>query len=821
MTASTPTTPKKRWGPGSGIFKSTDGGDTWRKLTKGLPTVKMGRVALDIYRKDPKVLFALIETELIGTLPEGAPKPEPQKGGPAYMGINSVDAEGGAELTMVSRGGPAEEAGLQRGDVVIKMAGKDVKSYDELIAGIRAKRSGDKVEVIVRRGEEQKKLSLTFGSRQRAGMAGRSPVADRIHGQIADRMKMQGPNGFQTGGTYRSDDGGETWRRINSLNPRPYYFSRIRVDPYDDQHLFVCGISFHASSDGGKSFGGGNAAPTVHVDHHALWVSPKDGRHMILGCDGGVNVTWDRGKTWQTFSNFAIGQAYHANADTRRPYWVYAGYQDNGSWGSPSEVPYREGITNYDAFKIGGGDGFTCRIDKDDPNIVFGESQGGAMYWRNIMTGQRGGIRRSPMAMGEEPQQRGRGNARQQQAQRQRNQVRWNWNTPFLLSHYNQQTVYYAGSRVFKSPNRGRNAWVISAEVSLTERGSATALDESKRQPGLLWVGTDDGAIHVTTDEGAKWTAVHDKIFAMLPGKKPMWVSHIAASAHSTKRAYLSLDGHRLGDKNAYVFVTEDLGQTWKSIAKGLPADSVHCIHEDARNPELLYVGTEMGLWISMDRGATWQELPKPFPTVAVHDLDQQNREEHLIIATHGRSVWVLDIRPLRRLTSANRKKAAHFVQPNDVLRLRKRSRTLQGSAHFILPNPRERAELYYWLASDQKEPVEFEIHNTAGELVYQAKGKNKAGLQRIDWPLVIRSPNSSPGTRARRRGGRAPAGEYAITMKVGKTSVTRTMKIEDDQRPLDTSLPRGPRVFEGRSAVEQAEMDAEFELHFGDDAKH
>ncbi len=806
--------PKKRWGPGSGLFKSSDGGDTWRKLTKGLPSVKMGRIALDIYRQDPKVLFALIETELIGTLPKGASKPKPKKAGPAFMGINSADAVDGAELLNVTRGGPAAQAGLQRGDVVVKMADKPVTSSDELIAGIRSHRSGDKVEVIVRRGEAQKKLSLTFGSRQRAGAAGRSPVAGRLHGQIANRVKLQGPNGYQTGGTYRSDDGGESWRRINSLNPRPYYFSRIRVDPHNDQHLFVCGVSFYASKDGGKSFASGNAARGVHVDHHALWINPKDGRHMILGGDGGVHVTWDRGKAWQTFSNFAIGQAYHANADTRRPYWVYAGYQDNGSWGSPSESHYHEGLTNYDAFKIGGGDGFTCRIDRDDPNIVFGESQGGSMYWRNVMTGQRGGVRRVPMVLGEDSPRRARGSTR----------LRWNWNTPFLLSHYNQRKIYYAGSRVFQSPNRGRNAWVISPEITLTDRGSATALDESKLQPGLLWVGSDDGAVHVTTDEGRKWTAVHSRIMALLPGKRPMWVSHIAASAHSAKRAYLSLDGHRLGDKNAYVFVTEDLGQTWRSISKGLPADSVHCIHEDARNADLLYVGTEMGLWISMDRGATWQELPKPFPTVAVHDLDQQNREEHLIIATHGRSLWVLDIRPLRRLTKVNRAKSLYLVQPNDVLRLRKRRRTLQGSAHFRLPNPPERAEIYYWLGKDQKLPVQFEIHNAAGELVYQAKikgkAKGKAGLHRFDWPLLVQRAPAPPAQGRRRPAPRAPAGQYAITMTVGKTRITRTMQIEDDPRPLDTAVPRGPRVFEGRSAVEQAEMDAEFELHFGDDTK-
>jgi photosystem II stability/assembly factor-like uncharacterized protein len=818
--------PKKRWGPGSGLFKSTDGGDNWRKLSNGLPTVQMGRIALDIYRKDPKVIYALIETELIGTLPEGAEEPEPEKGQPAFMGINAADGKSGetpgAELSQVTEGGPAFKAGLRAGDLVVAMAGKKVASYDELIAGIRAKRSGDKVPVDVLRKGKKQSFEMTFGSRRQMAGGGRSPVADRIHGQIANRMKMQGPKGFETGGTYRSDDGGETWSRVNSLNPRPYYFSRIRVDPSDDNWVWVCGISFHRSEDGGKRFYEGNAAPSVHVDHHALWINPRDGRHMILGCDGGVNVTWDRGKTWETFANMSIGQAYHAEADNRRPYWVYAGYQDNGSWGSPSETHYREGITNYDAFKIGSGDGFVCRVDRDDPNVVFYESQGGNIGWRNVMTGQGGRLRRTPTEMGAQLQaragqrgqqaragqrgQQARGQqARGQQARGQQRAapVRWNWNTPYLLSHYNQRSVYYAGSRVFKSPNRGRDAWVISKEISLTERGSATALSESPRSPGLLWVGTDDGAIHVTSNDGAKWTAVHAAVHDQLPNKIPLWVSHIAASAHNPRRAYLSLDGHRLGDRNAYVFVTEDLGKTWKSISMGLPEDSVHCIHEDEENPDLLYVGTEMGLWVSIDRGASWMEVPH-LPTVAVHDLDQQNREEHLILGTHGRSVWVLDIRPLRRLTRAERAKSAVLVQPNDILRLRKRTRSMQGSAHFMLPNPPDRAEFYYWLGLQPKAKVTLEVRDLDGNVVSTLKGAGTPGLHRADWSLVRRIPGQ------RGRGGRAPAGTYAVTLRIGKDAQTRVFKIEDDDRPLDTSLPRGARIGEGRESLLEESADEE-----------
>ena len=784
--------PAKRWGEGSGLYRSDDGGDSWKRLTKGLPTVKMGRISLDIYQKDPKVVWALIETEWIGKAPKGATIPKPQTSNqPGYMGIQGEDGAGGALLTDVISGGPSEKAGLKAGDLVVEFGGKGTPTYQAMIGELRKHKAGQKVKVKVIRGKEAKVLTLTLGSRM-GGASGRNrrlPYADRIGGQIANKIKGQGPLGFQTGGTFRSEDHGETWVRVNSLNPRPYYFSQIRVDPSDETHVYVCGIQFHESHDRGKTFKVG--ARGVHVDFHAMWVNPQDGRHLLLGCDGGVNMSNDRGKTWEVFENFDIGQCYHAVADTRRPYWVYAGFQDNGSWGGPSRTVYTDGITVTDWFKVGSGDGFVCRVDREDPNVVFVESQGGNMFWLNVFTGRRGRVRKP------------RGN-------------NWNWNTPFLLSHFNSKTLIFAGSRVYRSPDRGRTVEAISPKITRLPKGaktalgtpsagpSASALSESPRKPSILWVGSDDGALHVTKDGGKTWQPRHTQLQKSLGLRIFPWVSYIFASRYADGRAYVALDGHRQGDRAAHVAVTEDFGATWKDLSAGLP-ETVRCIYEDSKNPDLLYAGTESGLWISMDRGAGWDRLGGTFPTVAVHDVDLQEREEHLILATHGRSIWVLDVRPLRHLTRKERSKPLVLVQPADLYRMPRRSRGRSGHRYFKASNGENRPVFYYWVGPKAKGPATLAVYNLAGEEVWKAKASSMPGLHR----MVMGSKRQGMRRRGRRRsrsGRFLPAGSYRVVLKLGGLEEAKAFRIEDADIPMDVSWPRPPQVGEGLPALEEVE---------------
>ncbi len=805
--------PAKRWGPGSGLYKSSDGGTTWKKLTKGLPTVDMGRISLDIYRKDPSHVYALIETEKIGTKPTDAPKPKLGPVGSAFMGFSGAeDAAAGPRLGTVVRGGPSDTAGIEQGDIVIELAGVGTATYAELLQVLGEQRAHESAKVKVLRDGKVIETQVTFGDkRQQRG--GSAAFADRIGGQVANRLRQQGPSGFQTGGTFLSKDHGETWTRINTLNPRPYYFSQIRVDPSDEKNLYVPGIQFHFSFDGGKTFRTRTRAVTmagVHVDYHAMWIDPRDGRHMLLGCDGGVNATYDRCKSWEVFENIPIGQAYHAVADTRRPYWIYAGYQDNGSWGSPSATGYTDGIGNEDVFKVGGGDGFVCRVDPEDPDVVFAESQGGTIRWSNLRTGQRGGVRRGGNIL--------------RQMRGGRDRVRrgaFNWDTPFFLSRWNSRTIYFAGDRAYKSIDRGRTTTAISKQLTNAPVGepsalpSATEFVESPRSQGLLWVGTDDGNLWVTRDDGRTWTDRSKIIHALLPGGRAMWVGGIAPSHHSDGRAFVAIDGHRSNDRRPYLFVTEDFGAKWRDLSKALPADagSVHAVYEDDANADLLCVGAEMGLFISLDRGKSFRKLGKPFPTVAVRDFDLQKREQHLILATHGRSVWVLDIRALRDLTET-RRKSIRLVPPNDVLRLTRRSRSRQGHRHFRVANPPTRATFYYWLDKPCKEPIAIVVRDVLGKEVWRADGKRNAGLHRADWnlrvaPASARSRKGGAGLtglfrgarralRGRRSGPPATSGTYSVALEVGSKKQIATFKIQTSTRPSDVALPRQAFVGEG-----------------------
>ncbi|MEM7227477.1 MAG: PDZ domain-containing protein [Planctomycetota bacterium] len=480
--------PAVKWGEGSGMYRTTDGGETWDALTEGLPTGILGRIGLDYYDADPDTIYAVVESEMIGSEAENA----------AYMGVRGENAELGARLTEVTEDGPAEAAGLEEGDIVLRIDDSMILSYQELLAEIRRHTAGDAVRIEVVREREPVALDLTFGDRpgaeeededaedqpaRRRGQSDRSPFRGRLGGQIENIQDQQGDDGHEYGGVYKSTDGGDTWTRINSVNPRPMYFSQIRVDPSDDQHMFVLGVSLYRSSDGGETFTGDGGSGGVHVDHHAMWVNPNDGRHIILGNDGGIYITHDRMETWDHVNRFAIGQFYHVTVDNRIDYRVYGGLQDNGSWGAPARG--RSGGTiNEDWFRVGGGDGFLCLADPADPDLVYYESQNGGLGRVNLRTGDRGFMRPRP-----------------QNGER----YRFNWKTPFKLSQHNSKIYYTAGNYVFRSLDRGNGLVPISPEITPTDRGSATAFAESALDANVLYAGTDDGGLVMTRDGGATW----------------------------------------------------------------------------------------------------------------------------------------------------------------------------------------------------------------------------------------------------------------------------------------------------------------------------
>ena len=905
---------------GSGIHRTTDAGKTWKKLTdpaanSGLPTVKLGRVGLDYSHKTKGLIYAVIDTEKVGT---------GRKATTVYAGVASEDEKGvGLKVTDVYDDGPAKAAGLKAGDVILKMDDKKIADYDAFTAFLAEKKAGDVVKVTVKRGGKDAKdaketvLEMKLAPRPgtedttpkgkggggqgkgggkggqggggqagsmlmpgftpavalegpvkvasvpkdgpaekagvKAGMevvaidgkevagfrefltelrvgaraenprqagdkvkvkfrqdkkdivvelamvttevqmqfggggrgvapAGKPHLMDNtVGGQRPNVQDQQGKDGFQTGGVYASKDNGTTWKRVNSLNPRPFYFSQVRVDPTDDNTIYVLGdTTLWKSTNGGERF---SAAPAreVHPDHHALWISPKDGRHMIIGCDGGFCVTYDRGAVWDYVNVVALGQFYHVAVDNRKPYRVYGGLQDNGSWGGPSHVFRPTGPTNDDWNFLNGGDGFVCRVDPTDPDLVYFESQGGAIGRRNLRTGERGFSRPSPVKQGE--------------------QLRWNWNTPFILSSHNPSIFYSGAQYVFRSVNKGTTLKAISPELTRTMAGSMTAIAESPRNADVLWAGTDDGNVWVTKDGGAKWTNVADKFKAAgLPG--PRWVASIEPSRTKEGRCYVAFDAHRSDDDKPYLFKSEDYGETWTAITANLPAfGSTRVLREDYVNPDLLYCGTEFGIWASVNQGKSWTQLKANLPTVAVHEVAQPTTANEIVIATHGRSVWIMDVSTLRQMNADNLKAAATLFPPGNATRWRPADR--QDSPYsinvrkFFGTNPARGAIIDYALTAPAKE-VSVAIIDVTGKKVREFRSAAATvGMHRLEWNLSSGGGGGFGGPGGGGRGGfgggaSVPAGGYRVVLTVDGKEFAQPLVVENDPNADPKALIAG-----------------------------
>jgi photosystem II stability/assembly factor-like uncharacterized protein len=780
-------------GPGSALWKTTDGGRTWNRLIgNGLPPGIYGRIALDVSRSNPNVVYAQIEAGETGA---------PTTTGAVDVGAATESTPPGAAAVTPPGGGRPGQAGRAGAEEPQAGGGRGGPSFDWCNNA----------------GPTHGYVAPGPGGALRPPPPGFTPP----------------PLDVKRGGIYRSDNKGQSWTLMSNCNARPMYFSQIRVDPTIDTTIYVAGLPVAKSLEAGKTFttldaAGGNSPPG-HVDQHAIWIDPKNPKHLMIGNDGGFDVSWDQGRTWDFVNTMATALAYVVTADMRRPYFVYIGLQDNGSWGGPSAVRGRGGIMNSDWYGIGGGDGFYTAVDPTDHNIVITESQNGNTNRYDLRTGvgksirpvppPPGGSRRAqPIEIGTEAEQQpagfgGRGGPPNVLNAEPGDQYRFNWNTPVVLSPHNPSIVWFGGNRLFKSYNRG-DTWMASADLTkqvdrnkvsligapgdrtqlskndgVTSYSTIISISESPVLPGVVWAGTDDGLLQVSRDGGTTFTEVGKNLHG-LPPDHQYWISRIDASHFDAGTAYVSVDGHRNDDLKPYVFVTRNYGQSFDTITGNLPAyGNVQVIREDPKNRNLLYAGTEFGLFVSLDGGRQWQKFMGNYPTVRTDDILVHPRDNDLIVATHGRSVWIADdITPLQQWTAEVQSEDVHLfdIRPAVAyLNDQQHGQRVGGQKVFEGENAPRGTAIHYYLKAAAGGEVRITVADGTGKVVRTLEGTTNMGINRVMWNLA---PNPPPGDQGRGGGGRGAAppsvepGTYVVTLNVGGKTSTKPVTVLQDR---------------------------------------
>jgi photosystem II stability/assembly factor-like uncharacterized protein len=585
-------------GKTSGIYKSTDGGDNWQLISKegsGFPNGDgVGRIGLMVYASNPNTIFAVVDNNFRQ---------------PANARQNTTDT---SRYVLADFKDLSKEQFLALND-------------NKLNAFVRSPRNGIPA----------KYTAASLKEAVSNGTLAPTAIWDFLYD--ANTALFETPiYGAQL---YRSDDGGATWKMThkdalpNLYSTYGYYFGKVWVSPTDDKKIVLTGVGLMMSTDGGATFKQ-IGKENVHSDHHYVWINPKRDSHMINGNDGGCNITYDNGEHWFKANTPAVGQFYNIAVDMARPYNVYGGLQDNGTWFGASTT--RENFDWYDSghnpyTSIGGGDGMQVQVDWRDNKTVYSGSQFGAYSRQTIGTRERRSVRPA-RDLGETP-------------------LRYNWQTPILLSRHNQDVFYYGSNKFHRSMNRGDSLVTMSADLTTNPQqgdvpfGTLSTMSESPLRFGLIYVGSDDGNIQVSKDGGYTWTLINKKL------PKGLYVSRVTASAFSESRVYVSLNGYRNDHFEAYVYVSDDYGATWRQIMKDLPAEPVNVVKEDTEDGNILYVGTDGGLYVSIDGGNSSMMWNKGMPnSIPVHDVVVHPRDGEIVIGTHGRSLYVAKLDELRKL---------------------------------------------------------------------------------------------------------------------------------------------------------------------------
>lgn len=664
-------------GPGSGIYKTTDGGAHWKKLSGGLPEGVIGRIGLDLYQKNPNILYAVIDNRNKSSEPQPTPQPTPQSGGAA---------------------------------------------------------------------------------------------AERLIG----------------GEVYRTDDGGLSWRKMNSARDdvgrkTGYAFNQLRVDPGNPERIFITGASIASSEDGGKTWAGLAGPQGSRVfrrafgDFRTFWVDPENSERMMAGSDGGVCVSYDGGKTCDHLANLPLGEVYALTVDMEQPYNVYAGLQDHESWKGPSNG-WSGSIGLADWVSVGIGDGMYNQVDPTDSRWVYNTQEFGRPGRYDQQTRTRKII--APVRPAGQPL------------------LRFNWVAPIRLSPYDPKTIYVGAQVLFRSRDRGDHWEEISPDLTtndpakISPPGAAiqhcaiVTISESPKTSGLIWVGTDDGKVQLTRNGGVSWNDVTANI-ARAGGPEDAWVTRVFASNANAATAYVAKSRLRQDDFRPFLYKTTDYGATWTSISGNLPERTVNVIFEDYKNPELLFVGNDAGVYVTIDGGARWSAMKGNMPTVPVTDLIIHPRDSDLVVGTYGRGIWITNIALLREINDT--------VMNDDVylFQVQPRSRRnegavgnyrLLGDRNLVTPNEPNGLEVFYYLKEQTKEKVSLTVTGSGGTTVRTLDGTSRPGINRVVLPLggFNFQPTGDGDSQPRPPGAsrEIPPGDYEITLKVGEKVLKQAARV-------------------------------------------
>jgi photosystem II stability/assembly factor-like uncharacterized protein len=660
-------------GPESAIYKTTDGGEKWTRLGGGLPTGRIGRTGLDIYQKNPAILYAVVEN--------GNRRPP-------------TDAE----------------------------ADQD----------------------------------------KRRGVA---PAQRTLGNEV-----------------YRTDDGGQTWRKVNAgyeaaLDKAPYSFNQLRLDQSDPETVYITGQSLASTNDGGKTWKGlswpsDGVMPRAFGDWRTMWVDPLDPNRLIFGSDGGVNISYDRGKTSIHAYNIPLTEWYAVGVDLEDPYNIYGGLQDHDSWKGPSNGWAGE-ISLTDWVTVGQGDGMYNCVDPTDSRWVFNNREMGTM-WR---LDQKTGVQKTITPTRPQGQPR----------------LRFNWTPPIALSPHNPAIVYTGAQVLFRSLDRGDHWQEISPDLTTNEDAkqhgegnitycTLTTLAESPAAPGVIWTGSDDGKVQVTKDGGATWLDRTAKL-AAAGGPANFWVSRVFPSPHAAGTAFVTKTGWRLDDYRVSVHKTTDFGETWTSIAGNLPAGKpVNVIIQDRKNPDLLFVGTEWGVYVTLAGGASWLPFRAGMPSVKTTDLVIHPRENDLVIASYGRGAYIVDISPLQEMTAAVLDEPVHLF---DIEPRTQRvtggmgNYQLLGDSHLFTPNEPNAVIIRYFLKAKTGAEVKVTVADPYGTVLAELPGKDEPGLNTLSWGMRAQRPGAKPARFPGFGGGAlVEPGEYVVTLEAGGQKIVKKATI-------------------------------------------